>query len=848
MTAEVIAGDDALVTAYRTRLEQPCGVHPPLVDELLGRAGDARTGDGDRDILTEAIGALGLAGLLAARTEARRLVEDDGVTYGTGGAGRPGRSWVIDPLPLIISSGEWAGLEDGLRQRAHLLDLALTDLYGERALLRRRAIPPEVVLAHPGFLPQVDGIRVPGARQLIQVSADLGRGADGSWVVLSDRTHVPSGAGYAMANRRITSRVMAGLHRQTPLARMRGFFDTMRLALTDIAPEAVDLPRVALLSPGADSETAFEVAFLSTLLGFPVVESEDLTTRDGRISIRGPERIEQLDVLLRRVDAAFSDPLDLRGDSRLGATGMVEATRLGTITIANPLGAGVLENPALLAHLPRLARDLLGEELRIPSVPTWWCGEPAALSHVLAHLGDLVIKPFSYGRHPVSAFGWQLDSAQREDLRARITARPWEWVGQEPVPMSTAPVVTATGLEPRRVVLRTFAVAHQGAYHLLPGGLGRVAARAEQHLVSNATGALAKDVWVLARAEAGVERLSVERFTRPLPMRRAAAVAPRVADNLLWIGRYAERAEALARLLRVTDDLVEDHAGRDGTPEAATTTVLLDGLAAITRSRALAVDPVDGLRTLVLDADRPGTLAFAVTRLVAATNQVRDQVSQDIWIVLGRLERAIADIPRDEAQLQPQLARILESLLAVAGIIAESMVRDATWGFLDAGQRLERAVNTLELLRHTVCAERPPLVDGQVGEAVLMAGESILTHRRRTASSSGPAAPAVSAVALLLLDDSNPRSVAYQLDRLAAALRLIEDESLAAEAERLRAELAALDREDACAGDRSGLGAALDRQAADLRALAERIGRRHFARKATQHSLPVAWSVGREER
>lgn len=844
MTAEVIAGDDALVAAYRTRLAAPRDPRAPVVDELLGPY--AAPPD-ERDTLAAAIGALGLAGLLAARTEARRLVEDDGVTYGAGAAGRRGRSWVIDPLPLIIGSEEWATLEAGLRQRAHLLDLVLTDLYGERALVRRRVIPPEIVLAHPGFFPQLDGTRVPGSRQLIQAAADLGRDRDGSWVVLSDRTHVPSGAGYAMANRRITARVMAGLHRQTPLARMRGFFDTMRLALTDIAPETVDLPRVALLSPGADSETAFEVAFLSTLLGFPVVESEDLTTRDGRISIRGPERIEQLDVLLRRVDAAFSDPLDLRGDSRLGATGMVEATRLGTITIANPLGAGVLENPALLAHLPAVARDLLGEDLLLPSVPTWWCGEPAALDHVLAHLGDLVVKPFSYGRHPVSAFGWQLDEAQRDDLRRRILARPWEWVGQEALAMSTAPVVTATGLEPRRVVLRTFAVAHQGAYHLLPGGLGRVAARADQHLVSNATGALAKDVWVLAPAAADVDRLALERWPRPAPMRRTAAVAPRVADNLFWIGRYAERAESLARLLRVTDDLVEDHARRDGTPGATTTGVLLDAVAAITRTGGLAAAPVDGLRSLVIDTERPGTLAYAVARLVAATNQVRDQVSQDIWIVLGRLERALADIPGDEAQLQPQLARILESLLAVEGIIAESMVRDATWGFLDGGVRLERAVHTLEVLRHTVCAERAPLVDGQVGEAVLMAGETILTHRRRTAAGAGPVAPAVSAVALLLLDDTNPRSVAYQLDRLADALRLVEDDNLAVEVERIGGELTGLDPEQACAGDRAVLAAAIERLLGQVRGIADRVTRRHFARKATQHSLPVPWSVGGEE-
>ncbi len=843
MTAQAVAdGDAALIGGYRTRLGPRHTSGPaPGIDELLGADRAPRE---HQQALADSIASLGLAGLLAARTEARRLVEDDGVTYGLARPGRRGRSWVIDPLPLVLKSSEWAALDAGLRQRAHLLDLVLTDLYGERRLLRGRLLPPEVVLGHPGFLPQVDGIRLPGPRQLVQCATDLVRGADGGWRVVADRTQVPSGSGYAMANRRITARVMASLHRRTPLARLRGFFDTMRMTLTDIAPGDLDLPRVALLSPGADSETAFEVAFLSTLLGFPVVESEDLTTRGGRILIRSAERTEPIDVLLRRVDAAYSDPLDLRPDSRLGATGLIEASRRGVISVANTLGSGVLENPALAAHLPALARHLLGEDLLLPPATTWWCGDDRARTHVLDNIGRLVVKPIAHDLQPVAILGWELTDDARDDLRRRVAARPWEWVGQEPVPGSTAPVVTATGLQPRRVVLRTFAVAHRGDYHLLPGGLARVAARADQHIIANATGALAKDVWVLAEADTPIERLSVDPIPRPEPSRLSLAVAPRVADNLYWVGRYAERAEDLARLLRVSDDLVEDHSARVGTPGRAAMEAILATLASVTRTPPMVDDPVAGLRGLILDVDRPGTLAYAVARLVGATYQVRDQLSQDTWIVLGRLERALRDIPSDETQLQPQLARILESLLAIAGIIAESMVRDATWGFLDGGIRLERAIHTTTLLRHTIAETRSPVVAGQVAEAALLASESILTHRRRTASGLGPASPVASALALLLLDETNPRSVSGQLRRLAGDMAIVGDDVAVADAGRLADGLAGLDAEALVHDDHAQVVHLLAHLERDLRALSDGISRRHFARKATQHTLPVTWTSG----
>lgn len=803
----------------------------------------------EQHAITAAVDSLGMPGLLAARAEARRLVEDDGIRYGPGAMeddDEPGRSWVIDPLPVVIGSQEWAGLESALRQRAQLLQLLHDDLYGVRRLLSDRVLPADVVLGHPGFVRSADGI---AHQRLVLTATDLARDEDGAWAVIADKTAAPAGAGYAMANRRITSRVLGPVHRQASLARLRGFFDTMAHALGAAAGGEVDTPRVVLLSPGTGAETAFDQAFLATLLGFPLVEGDDLSVRDGRVWMRSTGGREPVDVVLRRLDAEFCDPLEMRADSQLGVAGLVESARRGAVRLANPLGSGVLENPGLTPYLPALARHLLDEDLALPSAPTWRCGDAAGLSHVLAHLDTLVLKPIARGTVVAARFGWELTSAERDDLRREISARPWEWVGQTPITMSTAPVVTPAGLSPGRFVLRTFGVAHADEHHVMPGGLGRVNTSESSLLVSNASGALAKDVWVLTDESSGVRGWAgPDPTTQPALVRhqRRVAVVPRVADNLFWVGRYAERAEGTARLLRVADDLVEDHGQRPGTPGAATMEIVVEAASRLTGIPPQpGTAPADHLRAMVGGAPHQvGTLAHASHRIVSSAENVRDQLSQDIWHILSRLTRTLAPPSPSPAAapLRHQLDTVLESLLAVAGVVHESMVRDQTWGFLDGGIRLERAQHTVALLRATLAVERPPITDGQVTESVLEACESILTHRRRTASGEGPAWPIHSATSLLLVDIGNPRSVAFQVARLAEALRIAGDGDLVRRAEALGVSLADLDLVELCAGDRAGLQRVLGSVETALRAISADLTVRHFRRKPTQRVLLGDWA------
>jgi uncharacterized circularly permuted ATP-grasp superfamily protein/uncharacterized alpha-E superfamily protein len=825
---------------------------PGPVDELLDAGGAVRPASA---ALAATVDLLGTEGIRARGRQARRLLEDDGVTYGTHGPGDDAevtqQAWRLDPLPVIVDGAEWAGLAAGLAQRARLMDLLMGDLYGARTTLERGLLPPEVIYGHGEFLRQCDGLRLPGAHQLPLFAADLVRRADG-WTVLDDRAQAPSGAGYAMENRRIVSRVMPGLYRDTLLERLRSFFHTVRAALQEAAPAGAEPPQVVILTPGHDSETSFDQAFLATLLGYPLVEGQDLVVRDGRLWMRSLGRPQPVDVVLRRVDSWFCDPLQLRPDSALGVPGLLEAARAGNVAIVNPPGSGVLENPGLLPFLHRTARALLGEDLLLPSAPTWWCGDPVDRSHVLARLEHLVVRPITRGVGRANRFGWTLSRAERADLRARIEAEPHAWCGQEPLRMSTVPVVTGQGLEPRHMVLRGFAVGRDGGYAVMAGGLGRVAAAAGSLDVSSQAGALAKDVWVVAERGATTTVL-----TRPVPAEpdlgpvagppaRVVTLSARGAEDLFWLGRYAERAEDAARLLRVATDLAGDHGRRPGTVGAQSLEVVLRALTAVTTTfpgftAPQTLDrPFGELARLATHPYVPGTLGHAVRRTLDAAHAVRELLSADTWLVLGGLDRVLAELGQDPAEdaelgLAPVLSRVLEGLLAMSGLAAESMVRDAGWYLMDVGRRIERALQLVALLRHTLDRPRPASVDDLVIESVLIAAESVITHRRRN-----PGRPRVQDVLqLLLLDRTNPRSARHQLDLIADGFSQLPGQSPQPRQILLRLQARLREAEPRqLAADRPELVAVLTGIEDGLRDLADAVALTHFARHVPPQPQP----------
>ena len=741
-------------------------------DEMVDAAGAPRP---HWEAVASTFAELGLDELRRRQHEAARLLDQDGVSYNAD-ADSPRRKWLLDPVPVVVSSREWESIETAVIERAELLNMILEDLYGPRELLRKGLIPPEVVFGHPGFLRPCDGIRLPGAQQLFNYAADLGRDRDGRWVVIADRTQAPSGSGYALENRTVISRVLPSLYRDTQVHRLAPFFRALRSALQEVAPPAVDDPRIVVLTPGPLNETAFEHAVLASSLGFTLVEGRDLTVRGDRVWMHSVGQLEPVDVILRRVDGWFCDPLELRADSQLGVPGLLEVARAGGVSVVNTLGSSVLENPALMAFLPRLAERLLGTELRLGSVPSWWCGDPAGCDYVRANLERLILRHVSADAAASLVLGWELSAEELAQARRRIEERPGQWVGQEPLAMGSCPTLTAGGLESRRGVLRAFAVARSHSYVVMPGGLTRVAADGGVGRISNRAGAIAKDTWVLASEPEPLTSFWLQSGPAVAGIDPMSSIPSRAAENLWWLGRYAERAEGLTRLLRTVQDRLTEFQGGSSPAGLATMHTLLAALTHMTSTypgfagegaELRLQAPSAELLDLVVNEHRPGSLAHAIRALLDNAHEVRDQLSRDTWLVLGPLERAISELSgTDGADIQTRsqaaFQEVTRSLLALGGLGVESMVRDLGWRFMDAGRRLERAVQLLSLLRATVVHKRGTATDSLLLESVLSAAESIITYRFRYRSQ----AQLETLLELLLLDPGNPRSLAFQLDRL----------------------------------------------------------------------------------
>jgi uncharacterized alpha-E superfamily protein len=582
--------------------------------------------------------------------------------------------------------------------------------------------------------------------------------------VLADLTQAPSGAGYALENRLVLSRVLPDEFREAHVHRLAGFFQTARDMLQSLAPAPRGAPNVVLLTPGPFNETYFEQAFLSRYLGLPLVEGGDLTVRDRRLFIKTLEGLQQVDVVLRRLDDNFCDPLELRPDSTLGIPGLVEAARAGNVTIANCLGSSVVEMPALLAFLPGLCQRLLGQELILPSVATWWCGQPREMAHVREHLPELVIKRAFTPATTEPVFGALLDDAGREALLAAIDSSPHEFVAQERVALSSAPVWERAGLEPRPCVIRAFMCADPTGYAVMPGALTRFSTSPDRLVVSMQSGGGSKDTWVLS--DGPVSQLSLLRTSsQPVRLERAAAEVPsRVADNLFWLGRYTERLEDTVRILRCILNRLTGEAGTEESTDLKALVALLVNLElfpARFREQYTLAGVEREIYLQIYQAHRLGTVREVFGRLRSLAFVLRDRFSADTWTILNKLQVDARPRPgRPEAtETLALLNAIILDLAAFSGMEMENMTRGHGWRFLDVGRRLERALNMLTLVQGAISLSQKDTV---VLEPILEIADSVMTYRRRYFSA--PQWPGV--LDLLLVDETNPRALMFQLEAL----------------------------------------------------------------------------------
>ena len=722
---------------------------PGVPDEMVDETGSPRPIWGPFIAALEQLGPEKLSQRFA---RADQYLRDAGVYYRVYDKGSANeREWPLAHIPLLIDDAEWADISAGLIQRADLFEKIVADIYGDNTLVARGLLPPGLIGSSPEYLRPLAGVKPAGGHFLNFCAFELGRGPNGKWWVLGDRTQAPSGAGFALENRVATTRALSDIYGDMNVHRLAGFFRQFRDALSQLAGDGDG--RVAILTPGPLNETYYEHAYIARYLGIMLLEGEDLTVSDGRLMVRTVAGLKPISVLWRRLDASFADPLELNGASRIGTPGLVQAVRRGSVASVNALGSGLMETRAFLAFLPRISRELTGQGLSLPSIATWWCGQQAERDHVLKNLDRMMIGPALSTRLPfeddnATVLGSTLDAAARENLVARLMGGGEGFVGQEAVTLSTTPVFVHGWLEPRPASLRVYLARTPEGWAVMPGGFARVGLTQDTAAIAMQRGGQAADVWVVSARPVPRETLlpgESDGFRRNLP----GSLPSRAAENLTWLGRYVERAEDTVRILRAYHVRLAETSDPD---------------------LPLLADIRDYMKPLGIDtgvAIPPGLLR-TIDNAAYSAGQIRDRFSPDGWLALRDLSKTVHKLservqPGDDATRA--MTVLLRKLAGFSGLLHENMYRFTGWRFLEIGRRIERAIQIARTLAHVTARNAP---DGAL-DMMLEIGDSVMTHRRQYTVRSGRR----TVIDLLALDPLNPRSILFQLERLKAEIDLL---------------------------------------------------------------------------
>ena len=746
------------------------------------------------DIATDGQGALGQRAASLARQ-----MRDNGVTYNVyADEGGPQRPWSLDLFPLIVSADSWQHIETGVIQRMRVLEGVMADAYGAQKLLELGLLPPALVQGHPGYLRAMHGVKPVGGTHLHIAAFDMARGPDGNWWVVSQRTQAPSGLGYLLENRLAVSHLFPQAFEGLQVQRLAGTYRALMDGMKQASPAGQEA-HIALLTPGPYNETYFEHAYLARYLGITLVEGSDLTVRDQRLFLKTLRGLVPVHGLLKRLDDQYLDPLELRADSALGVPGLLQVIRAGHVMVANAPGSAFLESPALLGFLPALCRHVLSEELQLPSLPTWWCGERSAMDEVLPHLSECAIKPTYPGSPHHGNFdavlGRTLSPAALDEWATRIHSQSDDHTIQAYMPLSQMPTwqapEDAAGVDagptrpdtlvPKSVMLRVFAVSDgQQSWRVLPGGLARVAG-ASTDIASMQHGGSSADVWVLTQGSVDTTTLLRPPLTASALSQRKRLVTSRAAENLFWLGRYTERAENSVRLARLTLECLH---GEDQNCVA-----LLDWLGRMAVSNTLVLPSVPSptqarreferaLLTSLGSTDQATSVGYNLRAVRLAGSAVRERLSQEHWNVMQRTEAVFAERCAHNAQhsdyawleAQDTLRATSDRLAAITGAQTDRMTRDDGWRLLSLGRHIERLrfLSTALLLGFE---SRAVHEDGGF-EAMINLFDSEITFHAQYQQSRDLAA----LIDLLVLDRDNPRALAWvahtlrgRLARLAGA-------------------------------------------------------------------------------
>ncbi len=723
--------------------------------------------------------------------KASQIMHEHGAAYNVFSDGKDReRPWELDPIPLPIPVKTWNFLEKGIAQRTRLLAAIHADIHGAQSLIHQNQLPPELFFANPKFLRQCHGLYGEDTPAFHFHATDLCRFSDGGWRVVGNRTQAPSGAGYALENRIILSRILPRMFHSGKVMRLAPFFKDFNHALMEISDMRKREPSIVMLSPGPSCPTYFEHVFLSRYMGFTLVESSDLTVRNDSVFLKTLKGLQPVDVILRRLQDTACDPLVFGNASLTGVPGLVQAVRSGNVAVANPLGSGILETPGLVPFLPGLCRLLLNEDLLLEDVPTVWCGQPEALNTVISRIADparpmIISSAFASAGQPV-ADTRAMPPEKIQALVAEIKAMPHAYVAREPVTTCTLPVWDQGDLTQGSFTMRLFSsLVTRGAetvtagevlpplderVSVMPGALTRVSH--DTGLFSDqdmrAQGG-SKDTWCFTN-EIVEHQTMMTQLMAPLEIHRESDLPSRVADNMLWLGRYVERTEGTLRVIRSVLTRLNSETRLDIMAEFP---FLLRAMAALGITAPGFSPPGDiysmaiietEILACLFDGDRSGSIISALYNVRRVAASVRDRLSIDSWHILGRMEKEMAQFaPHRHSRISEAQELVNEMILtmsAFAGLALESMTRAMGWCFMDMGRRLERATYMISLLQSLFASDRAPI--NQELETLLEVADSTITYhtRYRTTLQVEPL------VDLLLLDELNPRAVGFQLAAL----------------------------------------------------------------------------------
>ncbi|MFT5421577.1 MAG: putative circularly permuted ATP-grasp superfamily protein [Candidatus Endobugula sp.] len=720
--------------------------------------------------LLESLNSLGVDNLNKRQSKTQRILRDDGATYKAYDESQE-HTWGLDPIPFLLDNNTWQPIEEGLLQRTALFDLLLKDIYGPQQLLRQGVIPPETIFANSGFLRPCFGSGAIAEHGLLLHASDMIRTADNRVCVIGDRSQSPSGAGYALENRTVMTRVFPSLFRDTQVCRLAAFFQTIRHKLNQLSPNH-ELPNIVVLTPGSRSESYFEHAYLANYLGYSLVQGRDLTVRNGRVWTKSLGGLTRVDVILRRVDDFFCDPAELKSDSYLGVPGLLEVVRSKKVAIANPIGSGVLESPVFLKYIDDISRFFTGKALSLPTAKTYWAYDPEDLAFIVDNIPQLVIKPAFKNWNAASISGNSLSANEIDELREKIQLSPLKYVAQEFISPSHAPSWQQNNFIPRPVVLRSFAAAGEAAYHVMPGGLTYTSNTANTHVINHQMSGLSKDTWVLTtEPEKHVSLWSDQGDSVPVDQEQLFSLPSRVIENMFWLGRYMVRAESALRLLRTV--FVQLNNAQPLSTIGHKT--LLTAVTQVTETfpgfthpdSLLLNNPEAELISIILDGKRAGSVMSSLNEMLECAEEVKPLMSADTQRVINDIRDEVSvlgDAFSNDFSSAPEeaLDPLVTSLLAFSGLVHESMIRGYGWRFIEIGRNLERSYQTMSLIRALLVSSKKEFDEDVLLETVLLTLETLITYRRRYRARTS----VMNGLELTMVDDSNPRSLHYLLKKL----------------------------------------------------------------------------------